>query len=931
VALNCELRPHLTLTTFRVGLAGTVFALYLLAALVGEHLSLTSYPFVGFWLPSGVYLGFLLTSPRQRWSYIVSAAVCANLTFDLYHGRSVADALAFASANSAEALTGAWLLRRVIGDRSPLSGEREFGLFVALSSILSTGISATLGIIWLIVSSNLADPAHMWWRWWLSDLIGVLLVAPAVIAWREPVASAPRRSSSFEILAIVVIGAVTLWFAVIGAPPGGTSRRFLLLPFLVWAALRLSVRTIVLLNLGVALGGSWPFFHGLRLRPELFPQLADDAVLSQLSFAFGACVGVVVAIIFRENRRTSLALGESEERYRRLFETETDAILMVERDSGRILDANTAATRLYGYTHAEFCTLAFRNIFSDPHASQPSMSTGIAYIPVAHHRKKDGTAIAVEIAASYFENANRRIQVAAIRDITARKRAELELRKLSRAIEQSPMVVTITDAKGAIEYVNPSFTTTTGYTFAEVRGKNPRILKSGEQSDAFYRDLWSTISDGKEWRGEFHNRKKNGELFWESAIISPITDDSGHVTHYLALKQDITAHRRLEMQFRHMQKMEAVGQLAGGIAHDFNNILAATTLHLNLLQKEPQLTPRLRASLLELEMETRRATALTRQLLLFSRKQLLRPETVDLNEVVLNLIKMLRRLIGENIRLVFPGVGAPLWVEADPSMIEQVIMNLCVNARDAMPDGGSLSIETGIVEIDAATSALNPEARAGRMARIDISDTGHGMDATTLKRLFEPFFTTKDVGKGTGLGLATAYGIIRQHRGWITVESEAGKGSTFHVFIPALADSFVPAADAPTADTLGGAESILLVEDDQEMRRVTALTLESFGYNVIQAANGKQALQSWSNHNSEIDLLLTDMMMPDGLSGLKIAEQLRVLRPSLPVLIISGYSAILSRENDLAKMGIDYLAKPFRADALGAALRTCLDRHSHGP
>ena len=607
---------------------------------------------------------------------------------------------------------------------------------------------------------------------------------------------------------------------------------------------------------------------------------------------------------------------------------EIHALLVVENGTERLLDANAAASRLYGFTRAEFLQLTANAIRASPAADRSVTSAGGTQVSTDRHRKKDGTVFTVEIATREVATGGRSERLIAIQDITERKEAESERRKLSRAIEQSPIVVMITDATGKIEYVNPSFTTTTGYSLAEVQGKTPRLLKSGEQLPDFYRRLWQEISQGREWRGEFHNRKKNGELFWEAAIISPIHDENGRCTHFLAVKQDVTAQKALEMQLRHMQKMDAVGQLAGGIAHDFNNILAATMLHLNLLQKEPRLSTPLRASLNELELEVRRAASLTRQLLLFSRRQIMRVEPVDLNELVANLIKMLRRLIGENIRLAFPGVAHPLWIDADAGMIEQVLMNLCVNARDAMPNGGTLAIETHLVEVDEATAALNPEARAGSMAMLEISDTGCGMDAATVKRLFEPFFTTKYADKGAGLGLATAYGIVRQHRGWMTVDSEIGQGTTFRIYLP---NRHIPSpGPAEDPQPARGSEVILLVEDDQEMRRMTALTLESYGYRVLQAADGKQAIETWREHSDEIHLLLTDMVMPTELTGLKLAEQLRASRATLPVLITSGYSTTLNHNADLPGKGIGYLPKPFPAETLAAAVRGSLDRSKNG-
>ena len=517
--------------------------------------------------------------------------------------------------------------------------------------------------------------------------------------------------------------------------------------------------------------------------------------------------------------------------------------------------------------------------------------------------------------------------VGTVQDITARKLAEEEVRKLSRAMEQSPVLIIITDTAGRIEYVNPRFTDVTGYSLEEVRGQSPRLLKSGNTAPAEYRKLWQTILAGKEWRGEFHNRRKNGEFFWESACISPILDAAGRITHFVAVKEDITERKRLEAQFRQAQKMEAIGQLAGGVAHDFNNILAATMMQLSLLQQTAELDAETRASLQELEAETKRAANLTRQLLMFSRRSVLQVKALDVNEVVEHLLKMLRRLIGEQITLEWQSSSQLPAVSADAGMLEQVIMNLVVNARDAMPNGGRVTLSTSHVTLDAEAAQATPEARPGSFVCLAVADSGCGMDEATLRRIFEPFFTTKEAGKGTGLGLATVYGIASQHQGWVAVESAVGRGSTFRVFLPALARELADSTAKPEVQPLpGGRETILLVEDEASVRKTVGNFLRLRGYRVFEATNGMEALGLWTAHGSKIDLLFTDMVMPGGVTGLRLAQKLRNEKPDLKVLISSGYSADLVQQSDLAGQGIHFVAKPSPANDLAAAIRRCLDQ-----
>lgn len=391
--------------------------------------------------------------------------------------------------------------------------------------------------------------------------------------------------------------------------------------------------------------------------------------------------------------------------------------------------------------------------------------------------------------------------------------------------------------------------------------------------------------------------------------------------------EDITDRKRLEAQFLQAQKTEAIGQLAGGVAHDFNNILAAIMMHLGLLQLNPALDEETRQALKDLDAEARRAAALTRQLLMFSRRSVLAVKPLDLNEVVANLLKMLGRLIGEQIDLRFDGKTGLPSVEADAGMLEQVLMNLVVNARDAMPKGGRITISTSLADLDETDATANPERRPGRFVCLAVSDTGCGMNEATLKRVFEPFFTTKEAGKGTGLGLATVHGIVAQHRGWVEVDSVVSEGSTFRVFLPALARADTPiAADAQVEAVRRGRETILLVEDDTKVRGMIGQALRVLGYRVYEAANGQAAMALWQTHGAQVDLLLTDMVMPEGMTGLELTERLRALRPGLKTIISSGYSAEIVQAGVPTAAGVVYLPKPYEAKTLAEVVRNCLDR-----
>ncbi|HKE90050.1 MAG TPA: response regulator [Gemmatimonadales bacterium] len=513
--------------------------------------------------------------------------------------------------------------------------------------------------------------------------------------------------------------------------------------------------------------------------------------------------------------------------------------------------------------------------------------------------------------------------VGVARDITDLKRADETIRRLSTAVGQSPAAVIITDPTGSIVYVNRKFTEITGYSSDEVVGKNPRLLKSGLTSGEQYRQLWSTIQSGATWRGEYRNRRKNGELYWASATIAPVKDESGTITNFVAIQEDVTETRSLEAQLRQAQKMEAVGRLAGGVAHDFNNLLTVITSYSQLLLEEMATADPRRADLEEIQRAATGAAALTRQLLAFSRQQVLEPRVLSLNDVVSAAGKMLHRLIGEDVSLqltLAPDLGN---VKADPGQIEQVIMNLAVNARDAMPDGGKLTIETANIDLDASYAAQHGVVAPGPYVLVTVTDTGCGMDEPTKARLFEPFFTTKEIGKGTGLGLATVYGIVKQSNGYIWVYSELGHGTSFKVYLPRVGDVAAASTEARPFFTNGGTETILLAEDASGVRAVAQEILNRLGYTVLVASDGHAALELAAASTDAIHLLVTDVIMPE-MSGRQLADRLKHHRPDLKVLFVSGYTDDAIVRHGMLEPGIAFLQKPFTPQALARKVREVL-------
>ena len=538
-------------------------------------------------------------------------------------------------------------------------------------------------------------------------------------------------------------------------------------------------------------------------------------------------------------------------------------------------------------------------------------------------RRSDGASLELEVNGTRTRlNGNHAI-IGSLLDITERKRAEEELSKLWRAVEQSPVSVVITDLKGTIEYVNPRFAEVSGYSEEELVGQNPRILKSGTMDRDFYQNLWQTISSGREWHGELHNRKKNGELFWESGSISAVKNSEGRITHFVAVKEDVTERKQSVDQLRQVQKMEAIGQLAGGIAHDFNNLLTIINGYSTLLIRGLESGSPMRKEAEQILRAGERAADLTRQLLSFSRRQILEPKVLNINLQVQSVEKMLRRLIGEHIELVTRLSEEIGFIKIDPGQVEQIIMNLVVNARDASETGGEIVIATDNFELDETFALQHPGSVAGSYVRITVKDRGFGMTEEVKRRLFEPFFTTKEMGRGTGLGLATVYGIVKQSGGYIDVISQPEQGAAFNIYLPRV---FQP-ADALRRQAAGeqvqGSQTILVVEDEPGVLNLVVHTLRKHGFCVLETTDPEQGVTLFEEHAEEIDMLLTDVVMPF-MSGPALAKLLTGKNPQLKVLFMSGHTDNKVSFEKILEQGVPFLPKPFASDTLLMKVRETL-------
>ncbi|OGJ91381.1 MAG: hypothetical protein A2268_07955 [Candidatus Raymondbacteria bacterium RifOxyA12_full_50_37] len=637
-----------------------------------------------------------------------------------------------------------------------------------------------------------------------------------------------------------------------------------------------------------------------------------------------------------ERKQAEEARCVSEVRYRRLFESAKDGILILDADTGVIVDVNPFLIEILGYSKEYFLgkTVWELGFLKDIIANQDNFLKlqQQEYIRYEHLPLKtaDGRCVDVEFVSNVYLVDNKKVIQCNIRDITARRRAEIERERLAAAIAQAGEMVVITDSTAAIQYVNPAFERITGYTREEAVGQNPRILRSGMQDNVFYRKLWEAISNGRTWEGRFVNKKKNGDHYTEEANISPVRDAIGNIVSYVAVKRDITKEISMESQLRQSQKMEAIGQLAGGVAHDINNVLTAihgySSLALGRLKEDSPL----KHDLEQIALNANRAADIIRQLLLFSRKQPMEFRAFDLNKTVTSLLKMLERIIGEDVRVKteLPQDLKP--VSGDAGTIEQVIMNLAVNARDAMPSGGTITISTANENVGVEYCHTHTFARTGLFVCMAIADTGTGIVPQNLEHIFEPFFTTKKDGKGTGLGLSVVYGIVKQHNGWITVDSQEGKGTAFKVYFPASGENIeprrVPDKAKRAKELKGRGELVLVIEDQTDVRELAVQVLETSGYMVITAGSVADARKIYTEKANVIKAVISDIVLPDG-TGIAFAEEcIHATQLAPAVLFTSGYTDDRSHYDIIHKKGYRFLPKPYTVENLLVALREMLEQ-----
>ncbi len=623
-----------------------------------------------------------------------------------------------------------------------------------------------------------------------------------------------------------------------------------------------------------------------------------------------------------QRKAAEAALRESEEKFRALVENSRDAIMRVDLDH-RYIYMNPVVEQISGIPPEAYLGKTFeemgypQELCTHWHEMTERIITSGEVIRMEFQLPTGQWIDQISIPEKDASGQVTAI-TAAGRDITESKQNELLLQTL---FDQTPLAICVVDGSRIFKQVNDFAVMTFGYPREEMIGRSPRFLYF---SDEDYEASGKALYSADEAKQQFRMRRKNGEeilVILSRSYLNGTDASAGSIV----VAQDITARKALEEQLRQAQKMEAIGQLAGGLAHDFNNILQAILgyTQMILLSLEPE--DRNRGKLEQVAKAGEKAAILIRQLLAFSRRQVLQLGPLDLNSTIEDLMKMLHRLIGEHIDLHLKP-GAVLWtVNADRSQMEQVIINLCINARDAMPDGGRLSIETRNIQLDDDYCARNDWAKPGRYVQLSITDSGCGMDPETKNKIFDPFFTTKDQGQGTGLGLATVYGIVRQHEGMIHVYSEPGKGSRFSIYLPATERTKDETIEEPQEPAPGGHETILLVEDDDPLRFLATEILKLAGYRVLAAVDGEEALRLYRDHAPEVDLLLTDVLMPKK-SGRAVYDEIHAENPDIRCLFMSGYSENAVHTNFILDKGLHLIQKPFKASDLLRLLRKELDR-----
>lgn len=639
-----------------------------------------------------------------------------------------------------------------------------------------------------------------------------------------------------------------------------------------------------------------------------------------------------------QTRELSIRLKEeearvksSEGRFAAAFNVGPAGMTITRLSDGTFRDVNESFLKMFEYTREELVgrtsvELGMWTPEERERLIRRQIETGGITTEELVARTKSGKQISLLFSSRQIELNGEPHLITTLIDITDRKQAEAMLLLHRAAVQSAANAIVITDRDGKIISVNNAFTQMTGYSEEEVIGKTPRILKSGKHPASFYKNLWNTILSGNVWKGEIHNKRKDGSVYIENMTITPFQQNVGEISYFIAIKEDINERKKLENQMLQIQKVEGIGTLAGGIAHDFNNILGIILAYLSILERNRDNTQKFEEALKVMNNAVARGSALVRQILTFARQSEVLIQPLSLSEVAHEVVTMLRETFPKIIEFVEQYSADIPWIEGDHTQLHQAVLNLCVNARDAMPNGGTITI--GIdVRSQEEIKAYFPQALQERYVHLSVSDTGIGMDEETKRKIFDPFFTTKEKGKGTGLGLSVVFGVVQSHNGFISVDSVPGVGTTFHIYVPVPKEfkNIPHHEEAKPVALKKGEETILFVEDEEDLRELVVAFLEENGYKVLSSGDGQNALELYREHSNDIHLVLTDMGLPK-LIGSDLSMLLKKINPNVKVLIASGYISAETKTK-LVREGVSgFIQKPYNLNDVLRKIREVLDQ-----
>ena len=936
------------------GIGGAYFLAHHMAFLFPD----TGKVLMAVWPAAGVGLAALLLSPRRLWPAIVAILFASGNLADLIAGRPFLASLGFMATNVLESLGCAWLLLRTCGEKTTFSRVREILALVA-AALFVNAVTALVGA----GTARLASATPFWdfWKtWWIADGLGILLVTPAIVAWVAPLQ--PMRGARWQLVveasAFLVLWTVTAWLAFNKAELVGPHvvQPYLLVALLAWPALRLGLRgtTFALVLLAAIAVTS----TAIRVGPLLWggEETTHRLLLAQLYLWVVTVTGLLLAASRTEVKSAEKAAREDQARIRALGDNLPDGMVyQVVREldgSMRFLYLSAGVEQLLGLSVSAVLADArtfYQSIVEEDlpivlaarQTSSKNMSTSDIEVRVRH---TDGEIRWARVASRPRRLTDGRILWDGIQtDITTRKQAEAEARSQTALLEAqlnaSIEGILVVDSKGNKILQNRRCVELWKIP-AHIEEKHDDkeqvefVKNLTSDPEAFVRQVIDLYDHPDE-------TSRDEVSFNDGTVLdrysAPVVGKDGTYFGRIWTFRDITDRKRAEQEYvklqeqlAHAQKMESIGRLAGGVAHDFNNMLGVILGYVELALEDLDPAQPLHHVLGEVQKAANRSAALTRQLLAFARKQTIAPKVLDLNEIVVGLLKMLKRLVGENIKLDWRP-DTSLWpVRIDPSQIDQILANLCVNARDAIADVGTIAVTTANATVDTEVRAAHPEAVPGDYVQLTVRDDGCGMDAETLARIFEPYFTTKGMGRGTGLGLATVYGTVRQSNGFIHVDSARGKGTTFTIYLPRhVGHAGHAQPESASAPAKLGNATILVVEDEISLLNLATTVLERLGHTVLAAATPTEAIRLAEAHKGQLQLLITDVVMPE-MNGRDLAKRLLSICPGLKNLFMSGYTDDLITHHGALDEGVEFIQKPFSARDLADKVHEVLSGEPPG-